>query len=470
MLPGISAVTGLVFWVLFSPLTLLAAIQTPPDKYEVLSGEGLVGSGFVIRHGNALYGVTSIHQFQGKVPATLEPIEGDSIRLDKSRVVRQTDVQIAPVIAPSHKLQVLDYSQEFILTAGEDVIILGPAGDVVDGKLTTKGLNGIRFNSADGPRELEVRASEPLLMAGGSGGPIVQKRTGKVVGVVLSADNPEKARIIGFETLCLGFTVPKQTATYSTNSAAGKLAQTFPSLYWYASDACLRETTRHGFGQSQKHDEFTKENKAVVEHVQESRRESGSVLNVRLRLFAPESPGEYWIFELSRENTLWRPITGFKYFNGKQTFDLFRDEFLIGVRIMGSMKPYLDKALTAYSSGKSIQTVFTNSAQAVSKIFNRQHLVGAWRRTDPSGKVVTNIRFGADGAFSGSLVENGQIPWSFAGKWRIEQGKLKYEYTSSSNLGIRVGTKDEDSLVHLDRQRYTIRNAVGGIETYIRVN
>ena len=181
----------------------IAADPTPPDKYEVLIGEELAGSGFVIRYGAGFLGITSIHQFDGKAPSKLEPLEGDAITLDRTKVIKQKDVQALLVKAPSPKLQFLTYNPDFALREGEEVIILGPGGDVVPGTLTAKGMTGGSYKSSDGPRELEAKANKPFLAEGGSGGPILLKQTGAVIGVLLTADDGRKARIVGFETLCL---------------------------------------------------------------------------------------------------------------------------------------------------------------------------------------------------------------------------------------------------------------------------
>ncbi len=180
-----------------------AADPTPPDKYEVLIGEELAGSGFVIRYGTGFLGVASLHQFDGKAPRTLEPLDGDAITLDTTKVIKQKDVQALPVKSPSPKLQFLNYNPNFTLRAGDEVIILGPAGDCVPGVLTPKGMTAGTYKSADGPRQLEARAGKPIMMAGGSGGPVLHKQSGAVIGVLLTADDGKQARVVGFETLCL---------------------------------------------------------------------------------------------------------------------------------------------------------------------------------------------------------------------------------------------------------------------------
>ncbi len=181
----------------------LSAEPTQPDKYKVLIGEEFEGSGFVIRYGSVFLGVTSLHQFDGKAPTKLESLEGDAVMLDRTKVIKQKDVQALLVKAPTLKLQFLRYSPDFTLSEGDEVSILVPAGDVVSGTLTAHGMSTGFYKSSDGPRELKAKASEPFRAQGGSGGPVLLKQTGAVIGVLLNADDGAHARVVGFETLCL---------------------------------------------------------------------------------------------------------------------------------------------------------------------------------------------------------------------------------------------------------------------------
>jgi hypothetical protein len=178
-----------------------AADPTPLDKYEVLIGEDFAGSGFVIKHGDTYWGVCSLHQFEGKSPGQFERLEGEPVKLDPAKAVKQKDVQVLPVHAPAADLQFLPYHPDFQLAAGDELVVLGPAGDVVPAKLTARGLNR-KYRSSAGPATLEARTDEPFVAAGGSGAPIILKRTGAVIGVLLTADDGRKARTVGFETLC----------------------------------------------------------------------------------------------------------------------------------------------------------------------------------------------------------------------------------------------------------------------------
>ena len=181
----------------------LGAGPTPPEEYEVLIGEGLAGSGFVIRHRGAFLGVCSRHQFDGDVPGELTPLDGEAVGLDASKVVKQKDVQVLPVQSPAADLQFLDYQPDFSLAPGDAVIVLGPAGDVVPGTLTSQGMRRGTYQSSSGPATLSLTTDHPFAAGGGSGGPVILRRTGSVIGVLLTADDPRDARTVGFETLCL---------------------------------------------------------------------------------------------------------------------------------------------------------------------------------------------------------------------------------------------------------------------------
>lgn len=262
-------------------------------------------------------------------------------------------------------------------------------------------------------------------------------------------------------------------ASKSLKVAAEKLAQVFPRLYWYSSDACLRETTRHGVGQLEIKDDFVKRNKAVIDRIEGKEPQGGKQSTIRLRLQDPKVPDEYWVLEFELKGNLWEPKTGYKYMNGKLAFDLFQDEYLAGVKIMGSMKPYFQAALSAYSQGKDFSAVFTNSRKSKAEDsplnFRAGKLVGHWRHADIARKLATNITFNSDGTFVGSIEQNGKASGSFSGKRMLKDGIVNYEYTATSDPRIHAGTKDQDQIMVITKDRYTIQNAAGLFETYIRM-
>jgi hypothetical protein len=137
------------------------------------------------------------------------------------------------------------------------------------------------------------------------------------------------------------------------------------------------------------------------------------------------------------------------------------------------MKPYLERALAAYSQGKDVRVEFTNkpalSIGETSTKISAVQLIGRWRRVDPERKSVTNITFNRDGTFFGNVEENSKMTWSFAGKWALTNRNLTYEYTASSGIQIPVGTKDQDKIIALTKDGYTLENALGLRETYVRI-
>ena len=96
-------------------------------------------------------------------------------------------------------------------------------------------------------------------------------------------------------------------------------------------------------------------------------------------------------------------------------------------------------------------------------------LVGRWRSVDAVHRLATNITFRQDGTYTGSVEVEGKANGSFSGKWALKDGILHYEYTASSDKHIPVGTKDQDRIIELTKDRYTIENTLGR-ETYVRKN
>jgi hypothetical protein len=80
----------------------------------------------------------------------------------------------------------------------DDVFIFPADGGAVAGVLKGEGMVGKTCSSDRGPRSLWARPEKPIAAAGASGSPIILKRTGSVIGVLLKADDPKEATHIGF--------------------------------------------------------------------------------------------------------------------------------------------------------------------------------------------------------------------------------------------------------------------------------
>src|SRR5947209_5098758 len=102
-------------------------------------------------------------------------------------------------------------------------------------------------------------------------------------------------------------------SSLEAKAALYKLLMVLPSLYWYASDACMRETAGNS-GQIQTHDEFVRENQAKLEQFEEEKSGGKIVFKARVRLFDLNQPREHWIFEFINDGSSWKPLTAYKYF------------------------------------------------------------------------------------------------------------------------------------------------------------
>ena len=134
------------------------------------------------------------------------------------------------------------------------------------------------------------------------------------------------------------------------------LLKELPSLHWYASDACLRETTRGRFdGHPQKYEDFVSENRASTEETLSVPKNGKNLPAARVRLTDPDNPKEYWIFVLVFEEGRWRVNSAHKHLGpGKaNVFDLFEGDIF-----MGSMQPYYEKVFRAYGEAKDYKTLF----------------------------------------------------------------------------------------------------------------
>ncbi|MBI3921016.1 MAG: DUF4190 domain-containing protein [Armatimonadetes bacterium] len=188
-----------VFVIIFFVEGFLSASPRPlkvqPPDCETLIGEGLAGSGFHFDWQGKRYLGCSLHQFEGKTPAEMiSPSFDDRITVT-GRVHQQNDVQILTYRSPAlDKRRPLRYAGPISLAAGDPVILYDFDQKIIGHirRLPTK-VDSLAY----------VWLDKPFRAQGCSGGPVVSGVTGSVIGVTLTADDPAKAKLIGFELLRL---------------------------------------------------------------------------------------------------------------------------------------------------------------------------------------------------------------------------------------------------------------------------
>ena len=94
-------------------------------------------------------------------------------------------------------------------------------------------------------------------------------------------------------------------------------------------------------------------------------------------------------------------------------------------------------------------------------------LIGNWR-SEHRGQI-GEYRFLADGTFNGSVTSNGAVLAKFTGAWSLRDGVIHYEYRSDAIGNIAPGTKDQDKLIEISPEKYTIQAADGSRRIYLRV-
>jgi len=159
--------------------------------------------------------------------------------------------------------------------------------------------------------------------------------------------------LLAVATLLLtAFFASAQDLAATGKAEADKLAKVFPSLYWYASDACLRETSRHG-PQTLKYRKFVADQRVEIQQSQVTEINGQRAFLCRMKLYDPNEPKEYWVFEFTYREGKWATKTAYKYFGQTRAFDLYNGDIF-----MGSMKPYIQKGLDAFSQGKDFTALF----------------------------------------------------------------------------------------------------------------
>jgi hypothetical protein len=167
-------------------------IEAP--KYETLLGEGLAGSGFHFKAGDAVYLCTSLHQFDGRMPDEMSSFEFDAPIKIVAVVHKQHDIQVLSFYSDDlRKIAPLPYSKEAIVDIGLPIYIYADSG-TVKGHVSS-------IKRSDGT--IKIRMTEPFAAGGQSGGPIVSGETGTVIAVLIGANSPEHATRIEAELLQL---------------------------------------------------------------------------------------------------------------------------------------------------------------------------------------------------------------------------------------------------------------------------
>ncbi len=199
-------------WQPNADLEAKAQMTSVPGTYHTLVGEGRAGSGFLIRYAGAqiFCGVTTLHQFEGKTPASLDGPVGLKVLLDNQNVLKLKDLQVQQVTDVSRPFECLEYDPNFTLQPGDDLIIPTGDGESLKGKMAISLLVIDKFVSSPGhSQNFTLKLDKPFEFKGYSGSPVIKAATGKVVGVLRSGDETKK--VIGFETLSLGPPIPPST-------------------------------------------------------------------------------------------------------------------------------------------------------------------------------------------------------------------------------------------------------------------
>jgi hypothetical protein len=98
-----------------------------------------------------------------------------------------------------------------------------------------------------------------------------------------------------------------------------------------------------------------------------------------------------------------------------------------------------------------------------------EKLVGRWQYDDTAAGTVARQDFRANGAYTAELRKEGKLIRKFEGLWRLDGDMIVYTYTADSLALIPVGTTEQDHLVRMTENSYTIEAGDHLHRTYFRV-
>lgn len=191
--PSSKAIVAAVCALLIPLLTCNAEPEVSPPEYETLIGSNLVGSGSHFEMRGERYIACSLHQTEGEVPESMISLDIDEPVTITGRVKRGHDTQVLRYrCAPLDEIPALVFNPDLKTEVGDPVFVYndeGPARGVIERRRSKN--------------RCTVRMDQPFAARGASGSPILNARTGTVIGVLLDADDPDAATVIGFELLKL---------------------------------------------------------------------------------------------------------------------------------------------------------------------------------------------------------------------------------------------------------------------------
>jgi hypothetical protein len=163
-----------------------------PPKYTSLVGEGLSGSGFHLVWKDKRFVVSTRHQFASGTPKVFSSMDKrGEVRITR-RVHDTIDVQVLKYESDWLDSQpALPYAPPSKPQVGDPVFVL-EVDTWVPGHIV-----------AVNREEFSIQMEKPIAAAGLSGSPILSGLTGQVVAVLRTADDAQKAKVVGAQTLSL---------------------------------------------------------------------------------------------------------------------------------------------------------------------------------------------------------------------------------------------------------------------------
>jgi len=171
---------------------VLTTLAVDAPEYSTLIGEELSGSGFHFKYEDETYIACSLHQFGNKTPEVMSHLDFEEPIKIKELVATQDDVQIL-AFSSEQLSEVTGLNYDPTEEVGvNDRVYLYDFEDVYTGHISLELSAGFKY---------QITLHDPYPAAGNSGSPVVSATTGNVIGVVLSADDGERASIVDFERL-----------------------------------------------------------------------------------------------------------------------------------------------------------------------------------------------------------------------------------------------------------------------------
>lgn len=96
-----------------------------------------------------------------------------------------------------------------------------------------------------------------------------------------------------------------------------------------------------------------------------------------------------------------------------------------------------------------------------SAVVSAADLVGRWKYTYQNESTI--LEFDSEGTFSGKILKDSRVVWTFRGRWELHGRRLGYFHYPSPYVDAVGSAEDEDEIVSYKKNKLWLRDVGSGM-------